>query len=331
MDSSEQGSSALSVRPVPTGQEGVAPDEWALYSMIYTIRIVEESLLRLFSKGVLFGTVHTCIGQEGSVVGVVTALDKSRDVVWSSHRGHGHYLAFTDDVQGLMAEVMGKRSGVNSGIGGSQHLHRDRLFTNGVLGGIAPCAVGTAFAEKYGGTGGIVSVFLGDGAFGEGVVYESLNIASLWSLPVLFVLDDNGYAQSTPKRYEHAGDLRTRAATFGIQSAHVAASDVLAVREAAMEAVRLVRTQSRPFFLSVETFRLAPHSKGDDTRSEEELRVLRLRDPLVKLRSVLEGYAPERLTSLESDVRIRVEECIRRAEEDAPLPASEFLERASRW
>ena len=119
-----------------------------LYRTALTIRRVEETLLRLHGEGAIAGTVHTCIGQEACAAGVVSALDRDRDVIWSNHRGHGHYLAYCDDVDGLIAEVLGRETGVCRGIGGSQHLHRDNFYSNGILGGTAPCAVGSALAEK---------------------------------------------------------------------------------------------------------------------------------------------------------------------------------------
>lgn len=122
--------------------------EWNLYQQMYLIRRMEESLLDLFSQGLLFGTVHTCIGQEACAVGVVNAIDRSKDIVWSNHRGHGHYISYSDDLEGLIAEIMGKETGVCRGVGGSQHLHKDNFYTNGILGGTVACAVGSALAEK---------------------------------------------------------------------------------------------------------------------------------------------------------------------------------------
>ncbi|HMJ24673.1 MAG TPA: thiamine pyrophosphate-dependent enzyme, partial [Pyrinomonadaceae bacterium] len=161
------------------------------FQQMLTVRIVEERLLRLFSEGLLHGTVHTCLGQEGCAVGVVSALNAERDVVFSNHRGHGHFLAYCDDVDGLIAELMGRRTGVCAGVGGSQHLHQKNFYSNGILGGIVPVATGMALAEKAKESDSIVIVFLGDGAFGEGVVYEAFNIAALWDLPILFVVELN--------------------------------------------------------------------------------------------------------------------------------------------
>jgi TPP-dependent pyruvate/acetoin dehydrogenase alpha subunit len=303
-------------------------DLWPLYRQMYQIRCVEESFLKLYDRGLLFGTVHTCIGQEVCSVAVTSVLDSGRDVVWASHRGHGHYLAFTGDLNGLVAELLGKSSGVCAGIGGSQHLHRGNFYSNGILGGTVACAVGCAFAEKMKGSDGIVAVFFGDGAMGEGIVYESLNIASLWQLPVLFVLEDNGIAQSTPKHFEHSGDLVTRARTFEIETTRMRADDVLAVHESCSSIVDLVRRSSRPHFLVLETTRLAPHSKGDDTRDPLEIAELKRRDPLGRHRELLHASDPSRLEALETEITQELESSIAAAMDAGGLAPENYLQRA---
>ena len=160
-----------------------------LYKKMVLIRKVEESLLDLFSKGKLFGTTHTYIGQEANAVGIISNMNKD-DIIFSNHRCHGHYLTFTDDVKGLIAELMGKNTGVCGGKGGSQHICKGNFYSNGVQGGIVPNAVGMAYAEKKLGRKSITAVFLGDGTLGQGVVYEAMNIASLWSLPIIFVIEN---------------------------------------------------------------------------------------------------------------------------------------------
>ena len=323
-------SQTLTVLPIGTNKHDIqvgAPEGllWLLYRKMIQIRRVEESLLQLFSRGLLFGTVHTCIGQEVCGVGVIQTLDRTKDVVWSNHRGHGHYLAFTDDVQGLVSEILGKASGACGGIGGSQHLHSRNIYTNGILGGTIPCAVGCAFAEKFKCSGAVVVVFFGDGALGEGIVYESFNIASLWGLPVLFVLEDNGVAQSTPKAYEHAGDITTRAETFGIHTTRLHATDVLDVWSAADRIVKEIRRDLRPQMLSLQTYRLAPHSKGDDTRDERELAAHRAADPLLIHREQLRTEDPDRLERLEQEVLDEVQRCISAAIDDKPMDPTQFL------
>lgn len=305
--------------------------EWSLYKQMYTIRKVEEALLELFTKGLLFGTVHTSIGQEACAVGVVNAMDKDKDVIWSNHRGHGHFLAYCDDVEGLIAEIMGKSTGVCAGIGGSQHIHTRNFYTNGVLGGTVACAVGAAFAEKEKKSGAICTVFLGDGAMGEGIVYESMNMASLWKLPILFVLEHNQYAQSTPSRLEHAGNLAHRAKAFDIQTHELKADNVISVLNAAKEAIHQVRTNQTPYFLTCHTYRFAPHSKGDDFRTKEEIETYRKADPLHHLRWSLKQISEQRLTTLETEVDTRILRGIEQAKLDPFLSAPQFIEGVERW
>jgi TPP-dependent pyruvate/acetoin dehydrogenase alpha subunit len=288
------------------------------YSRMYLIRIVESSLLELFARGELTGTVHTCIGQEACAVGVINALDKRRDVLFSNHRAHGHYLAWRDDVEGLMAEIMGRHTGICGGLGGSQHLHTRNFYTNGIQGGIVPNAAGAALAAKMLRSGAISVVFLGDGTMGQGVVYESLNVASRWSLPLLFVLEDNGYAQTTPKHLAHAGELTGRARAFNVDTRAVVADDVFAVNAAATEAAGQVREMQRPFFLALSTYRLSPHSKGDDFRSEAEIESYRARDPLTRLGLLLPDDVRR---AVEEQTRLRVRRAIERARASPPAEA----------
>jgi len=257
-------------------------------SMLH-IRLVEESLLALFSEGLIRGTVHTCLGQEAIPVGVVSALDKARDVVCSNHRGHGHFLAWCGDARGLVAEIMGRPEGVCGGIGGSQHLHVKGFYSNGILGGMFGVGTGMALAEKAQGTGGVVTAFLGDGALAEGIVYESMNMAALWKLPLLAVVEHNQYAQSTHWKLEHAGQLAERPRAFGIPTTVVDGNDVAAVSRAAAQVVPAIRAGSGPQVLFCETYRIGPHSKGDDLRDPAEIDTARLRDPIAGVRSRLDA------------------------------------------
>jgi acetoin:2,6-dichlorophenolindophenol oxidoreductase subunit alpha len=251
-----------------------------LYERMLFVRRFEETLLDLFSQGKLVGTTHTYIGQEANGVGVIDHLDPAVDTIFSNHRCHGHYLAFTDDAFGLLSEVMGKATGTCGGKGGSQHLCRGNFYSNGVLGSIVPVATGIALAEKKKGTGAVSTVFLGDGTLGEGVTYESLNMASLWQLPVLFVVENNGYAQSTPVELELAGSIRARAEAFGVAADELDTTDVEEVHAAAGRAVARTRETGAPFWLVLNTYRFSPHSKGDDNRDPSEIEARRERDPL---------------------------------------------------
>lgn len=244
------------------------------------VRAVELHLLDMFGRGKLSGTVHTCLGQEACAIGMAAALDPARDIVFANHRGHGHYLGYCGDVEGLMAEVAGLPSGVCGGAGGSQHLQRGNFYTNGIQGAGAPIVAGMALAEKRKRSNAIAVLCLGDGTFGEGTVYESMNIAALWSLPVVFLVEDNAIAQTTPSAMQHAGDLAERATPFGIPVVRADGQDVVAVYSAASEVVAAARSGAGPQMLYLDTCRIGSHSKGDDTRSVEEVVALQGRDPI---------------------------------------------------
>jgi TPP-dependent pyruvate/acetoin dehydrogenase alpha subunit len=276
-----------------------------LYERMVFIRRFEETLLELFSAGKLVGTTHTYIGQEANAVGVIAHLERERDVVFSNHRCHGHYLAFTDDAVGLLAEVMGRSTGVCGGKGGSQHLCNGNFYSNGVQGSIVPVSTGIALAEKEQGTGAVTTVFIGDGTLGQGTVYECLNLASLWRLPLLVVVENNHYAQTTPFHLAVAGDVRARAAAFGIATDELDTTDVEEIVDAGGRAVAHVRETGSPFYLVLNTYRFSPHSKGDDHRDPDEIAARRERDPLL--------VAGERLAA---DVRAEIEAaCERRLAE----------------
>jgi TPP-dependent pyruvate/acetoin dehydrogenase alpha subunit len=184
---------------------------------------------------------------------------------------------------------MGKAPGVCGGKGGSQHLCKGNFYSNGVLGSIVPVATGIALAEKSKGTGAVSTVFLGDGTLGEGVTYESLNMASLWKLPVLFVVENNHYAQSTPVELELAGSIGARGAAFGIEVAELDTTDVLEIHSASQRAVARIRETGEPYFLVLDTYRFSPHSKGDDNRDPAEIEERRRRDPLKVTGERLDG------------------------------------------
>lgn len=258
------------------------------YRRMYGIRRFEETLLEMFSAGLLVGTTHTCIGQEANAVGLIDHLDPSRDVVMSNHRCHGHFLAFTGDRLGLLAEVMGRVTGVSGGRGGSQHLCAPNFYTNGIQGSIVPVTTGMALAQKRAGEGGIATVFLGDGTLGQGVVYECLNIASLWRLPLLFVVEDNRYAQTTPRELAVAGSVTARAEAFGVPATGLSTTDVREIHAAAGDAVADVRRTGGPRMLVLETYRLAAHSKGDDTRDPAEIAAHRAHDPVTLLGGLID-------------------------------------------
>jgi TPP-dependent pyruvate/acetoin dehydrogenase alpha subunit len=285
--------------------------EQRLYEQMYLIRRLEESLLDLFAAGKLVGTTHTCIGQEANAAGVIAHLEHGRDAIVSNHRCHGHYVAFTDDVFGLVCEVMGKQAGVCGGKGGSQHLCNNGFYSNGVLGSTLPVAAGMALAERERGSGAVTTVFMGDGALGQGVVYETFNIASLWSLPLLFVLENNFYAQSTPQHLNLAGSIVDRARAFGIEALQLKTTDVTEIHTAAGEAIDRMRERPAPFFLVVDTYRFSPHSKGDDFRDAAEIDAARRRDPLTIAAARLDG---KDVQAIQDECEARLHETIETAD-----------------
>jgi TPP-dependent pyruvate/acetoin dehydrogenase alpha subunit len=251
-----------------------------LYTALYRIRRFEETLLENFSKGVFFGTTHTYLGQEANAVGVLSGIQPG-DVIFSNHRCHGHFLAYGGDPRALFAELMGKATGVCGGRGGSQHLQWKNFYSNGVQGGVAPAAAGMALAEKLKGSPATALAFLGDGTLGEGVVYETLNLAALWGAPLVLVVEANRIAQTTPTELALAGEMAARFQAFGVPVCELDNSDVRAILPAAAQVITAARVQRAPQALILHTCRFGPHSKGDDTRSADEVaRLRRERDPL---------------------------------------------------
>ena len=284
-------------------------------SRMELIRTFEERLLELFSEGKLFGTTHTCIGQEVCAFGVLEAIDRERDIVFSSHRCHGHFLMYGDNVDGLMAEIMGRDTGVCGGRGGSQHLCERNFYSNGIQGGIVPVATGMALAEKLKKSDAVTVCFIGDGTLGQGAVYESLNMASLWDVPIIYVLEHNRYAQSTPTERTTSGDVVARAEAFGIEAHRQQASDPIQLATHMSEIIADVRQRPRPFFQVLDTERLAAHSKGDDDRSVAELDSIRASDPLAALR---ERLGEEQSISSQAVAQDRINIAVAHAEAAAP-------------
>jgi TPP-dependent pyruvate/acetoin dehydrogenase alpha subunit len=281
-----------------------------LYRSMYRIRRFDETVLDEFSHGHFYGTTHTYLGQEANAVGVLSNIDKE-DIVLSNHRSHGHFLAYGGGMRELFAELMGKPAGVCGGRGGSQHLHWENFYSNGVLGGTAPIAAGMALAERFKDTNSITISFLGDGALGEGILYETFNMASLWSAPILFVLENNRIAQTTPIELNLAGDITARFSAFGILSQELDTSDVLRILNKSHQAISAIRQTRKPQALILNTHRFGPHSKGDDTRPKEELTHLReTRDPLALLAEHLDA---RKIHAIEEEVNLEVSQAFQEA------------------
>jgi TPP-dependent pyruvate/acetoin dehydrogenase alpha subunit len=251
-----------------------------LYQQLYTIRAFETLLLEKFPSGIFHGTTHTSLGQEANAVGVLSHLAEN-DVVVSNHRCHGHFLAYGGDPQALFAELLGKPGGLCGGIGGSQHIHWRNFYASGIQGGTLAMAAGMSLAEKVTAKDTIVVDFMGDGTLGEGIVYECLNMISLWQTPLLIVLEDNQIAQTTPSHMTIAGNLTKRFEAFDLPTTYLDSSDILIISPIASKLIDKVRLERRPQVLIITTARLGAHSKGDDTRSAEELDYLwQRRDPV---------------------------------------------------
>ncbi len=286
------------------------------------MRRFDETVLENFASGVFFGTTHTYLGQEANAAGILSHLQVG-DIVFSNHRCHGHFLAYGGDPRALFAELMGRSTGVCSGRGGSQHLHWKNFYSNGVQGGITPIASGIALAEKR--KSGdlppdqrpVAIAFLGDGTLGEGVVYEALNLAALWQAPVLFVLENNHIAQTTPTHQAIAGNMAARFKAFGIPTYEIDSSDVLEILPVAGRLLSEVRQQQAPRALILHTCRFGPHSKGDDTRPQAEIDTLRQqRDPLAI-------HAPRLAPAERTAIEAQIDETIQRAYQQAlqdPFP-----------
>ncbi len=242
--------------------------------IIYTsllARRAEEKILQLFSEGKINGTVHTCIGQELIGACVANCSDKD-DFIVSNHRGHGHYIARTGDIKGLLAEIMGRKTGACMGMGGSQHLFAHQFISNGIQGGMTPIAAGIALSHKIRNSKQIVITFIGDGTLGEGILYETLNFCGLWNLPILFILENNGYAQSTSMKQSFSGSVKKRVQGFGIQYKRTDTWDLDRLVTETANAVNITRNTQTPCFLEIQTYRLKPHSKGDDNRDIAEIK-----------------------------------------------------------
>jgi TPP-dependent pyruvate/acetoin dehydrogenase alpha subunit len=255
-------------------------------------RAFEERVLKLVGDGSIRGTTHPYVGQEAVAVGTCLAL-RPDDLVVSTHRGHGHLLAKGGDPKRLMAELFGKATGYGGGKGGTQHMADfsiGHLGSNGVTGGGIPIGTGAALSVQMRGTGQVVAVFFGDGATNQGTFHESLNLASVWRLPAVYVCENNLYAMSTPFRdvcaIEHIAE---RAAAYGIPGVQVDGMDVMAVAGVVRPAVERARSGRGPMLIECKTYRFLGHSKNDQRvyRSKEEEATWRERDPIARFRATL--------------------------------------------
>jgi 2-oxoisovalerate dehydrogenase E1 component len=249
------------------------------YKRAYTIRKVEDFFLDMFKIGKISGTVHTCVGQEFSGV-FASKYSQDGDYVVSNHRGHGHYISFTNDINGLIAELLGNQNGCSKGVGGSQHLYNKNFYSNGIQGGMLPIAAGLGYSSKLSNSSNISVAFLGDGTLGEGILYETLNISSLWDIPIVFILEKNNISQSTSFDQNFAGNIKDRVTGFNIKYFHTSVYDLFDLDKNIKEAFLYTRENSKPVFIEIELGRLNSHSKGDDNRDLNIISSLNTIDPL---------------------------------------------------
>ncbi len=272
----------------------------SIYERMVQIRVFEDLAGKNFADGLVPGFVHLYAGEEAVAVGVCSHLT-DRDFITSTHRGHGHCIAKGVDIPGMVAELMGKSTGVCKGKGGSMHIadvEKGMLGANGIVGGGIPLACGAALTAKTLGTGGVAVCFFGDGASNQGTFHEGLNLAAIWKLPVVFVCENNGYAESTPVGYHcAASDIANRASAYEIPGVVVDGFDLFAVHETAAEAIGRARRGDGPTLIEAKTYRYYGHFQGDmiTYRTEEELNRYRQRDPIVAVKGYLlaHGLADE--------------------------------------
>ncbi len=262
----------------------------AHYRVMRLIRTVESSLIKLFADSEVPGFIHLSIGQEAIAAGVLAALD-SRDTIATTHRGHGHVIARGIDLDLFFMELMGKAGGICGGRSGSMHvadMDIGILGANGIVGAGIPIALGSALAHSVRKTGGVAVVFFGDGAMAEGVLHESMNLASLWKLPLLFVCENNGWSEFSPTREQFVAELSELAKAFKIPHVRVDGNDVEAVAAAAVDQVGQTRTDG-PRVLECKTHRVRGHFEGDPQkyRPEGDASISTEIDPLTRAEQAL--------------------------------------------
>lgn len=281
---------------------------------MWKIRAFEEKVSELFGKRQLYGLLHLSIGQEAVAAGACAAL-RQTDPVVSGHRPHGHAVAKGADIESLFAELAGRETGCCRGRGGSMHLAAPKagfITATGVVGGNIPLALGVAFACKEREKQEVAAVFFGDGAGQSGAFHESLNIASLWKLPLVFICENNGYAEFTPlSAHTLVSQLARHADTYGIPNVTVDGNDVLAVHASVSKAAERARTDGGPTFVECMTYRLRGHYEGDPARYRElsELTDWKEQDPIRRIADSLVGNGTctsEQIRTVESEARALV-------------------------
>lgn len=304
------------------------------YTVMRTIRAFEERLHVEFATGEIPGFVHLYAGEEASAAGVMAHLGDD-DCIASNHRGHGHCIAKGVDVNGMMAEIYGKKTGVCQGKGGSMHIadfEKGMLGANGIVGAGAPLVVGAALAAKLKGTDSVAVVFFGDGGSNEGAVFEAMNMASVWNLPCLFIAENNGYAEATASNWSVACDhIADRAAGFGMPGVTVDGFDFFAVHEAAGAAVERARAGEGPSLIEVKLTRYYGHFEGDAQtyRAPDEVKHFREHNDCLmqfRERTTRAGRVDaSRLDQIDVEVEQLIENAVRKAKSDPKPTAADLL------
>lgn len=288
----------------------------SIYSTMNEIRKFEEKALSLFEQNKLRGSVHLYIGEEASAATVCSHL-RDTDYITSTHRGHGHCIAKGAELGKAMAELMGKETGYCRGRGGSMHIadfSKGNLGANAIVGAGMPIAVGGALAAKMKGTDQIAVTFFGDGASNQGIFHESLNLAAVWKLPVIFICENNGYGISVPLRESTSvEDISVRAQGYDMPGYSIDGNDVLAIDEVMKEAVKRAKAGDGPTFIELKTYRWLGHWTGDPQpyRTKEEVAEWKEKCPIRRLRNYMieNGISTEEeLNNLEKEAELAVEE-----------------------
>ena len=306
----------------------IAKEQLALiYERMCLIRKFEDHIHLEFSRGIVPGFVHLYAGEEAVAAGVMAHL-RDDDFITSTHRGHGHCIAKGVDVRKMLAEIFGKKTGSCKGKGGSMHIadmSKGMLGANGVVGGGPPLACGAALSAKVRGTDQVTVCFFGDGASNQGTFHESANLASIWDLPVVFLAENNAYAESTSTDYSmRVANISDRASAYGMPGKTVDGMDVFAVYEAAQAAIARARAGKGPTLLECKTYRFYGHFEGDSMkyRSKQEEQAYKDRDPLKQYceRVLADGvFTKPELTAIEQEVEAMMEEAMAFVEK-SPMP-----------
>lgn len=305
-----------------------------LYRTMFKIRRFEEQAVDSFADGDIPGFVHLSIGQEATEAGACATLN-AKDYITSTHRGHGHIISKGGDLNKMMAELYAKSDGYCHGKGGSMHISNIELGilgANGMVGAGLGLALGGAMAQKLDESDNATVCFFGDGASNEGLFHESLNMASLWNLPVVYVCENNGYAISTStKRSMKLQDVAVRAAAYDIPSVIVDGNDAPAVYEACKEAVAYARSGKGPYFVECKTFKVRGHYEGDpaDYRSQEEVDYWKSpeHDPVPRMRRSMlaSGVTQEEIDAIDDEVNGLIKDAVKFAEDSPLLDKSQTL------